>query len=112
LLLILAFIFLACAGLDCAYSERGFAHGYVESNEVAARLLGEQPSFFWLFLFDGVQGLLFCLPELFFHGWAYGVLPALALKHLLSVRKWRKAFATNGASLREPRNVLQKFLGL
>jgi hypothetical protein len=98
---------------DARLSERGFAAGYTEGNEMAVRLFGPRPSQTKLIVFNGGMLALFSSVA-FFVGLPAMIAVTLAAagKHLLSVRKWHLAFATNGASLQAPRSAWQKFLGL
>jgi len=107
---------------DARVSEEGFKMGYVEGDELVAKLFGNNPSSFHLQFFNISQLGVWTLPGILmghyagmacFKGWAIAIPLAASGRHLLAVRKWRRAFATNGASLyQDGQTAWQKFLGL
>jgi len=98
---------------DARVSEEGFAKGYAEGNELAARLFGPRPAYDKLVFYNYVSLWVFTAPWAFL-GWytfqyvVVAITLAAAGKHLTAVRLWRRKFATNGDY--EPNTALDKFL--
>jgi len=110
--------FYYCQLADAKVSQEGFDRGYSEGNELATAIFGPHPSSIKLEIFNLAQLGVFLLPAVIWFpgaardGWLIGFTVAAAGRHLMAVREWRKAFATNGASLIQGKTIWQKFLGL
>ena len=103
---------------DARVSEEGFKRKYQEGNELITWIFRTQtPSEIQLSIFNWSQLIVFVIPGAFIPwpgtlGWTWAVTAAAIGKHLLAVRKWRRAFATGGKSLFDSKTAWQKFLGL
>lgn len=104
---------------DARVSEEGFAKGYQEGDELAAKIFGKTPTEKELILFNAAQLGVWQVPGVIMvacgvgaasMGWFIMAPLAAAGRHLLAVRKWRRAFASHGATLDMGYKWWQKFL--
>lgn len=114
-----ASIFDLVAGyLDASASEAGFVKGYEEGNDLITKVFGKKPSFVDLMIYNVFFTALFATPGFCFYNnptifpASVVVLAVSGTKHILSVRTWKLAFKTDGASLVAAKTAWQKFLGL
>jgi len=109
---------LVASHYDASISVKGFAKGYEEANENITWLFKtKKPSYTQLSIYNDLFAVFvatpgFCFPGPAVLGACIAILLADGGKHLLAVRTWKNAFATDGASLIAAKTIWQKFLGL
>jgi hypothetical protein len=106
---------------DALVSEEGFKQGYQEGTEIITKFFGPKPTLKQLTLFNFTQMAVLEIPAVvmvacsipfaYTMGWFLVIPVAAALHHLRGVQKWRRAFASHGASLDGNLTAWQKILG-
>jgi hypothetical protein len=114
-LLIAIAVYAACSELDVRWSERAFAKGFLEGNELIVTIFRTPAPKSWMLQVYGLAWLAILLAPVFIFNvdaidfCMSGAITCAGLKHLMLVRKAKQQLA---GTYKAPNSAFAKFLGL